>query len=135
VYGEMLADPVVGGDTHEMQVQLLIDAAHSMQTLHKWAAPCSAWKAADGSIRLVTANGGREPATVEVDLRRVGLSAAWSLHDEGSGRSFAPDATGRIEIEIGPGTGMLLVPEPAIASSEARSVATGLSASDSKDLR
>lgn len=110
VYGEMMQSPVAGGDSVDMTIQVLFGAKLSNETFRKLAVPTTAWRAKDGSLRLVAANGGRTAAAVDLDLRRVGLTGAWHLADVQTKEKFQPDAQGRIRVRVPGGTGRLLAP-------------------------
>lgn len=112
VYGEMLNSPLVSGDMVDVHISLLFDSQFRLQTFKKLAAPVSAWRAADGSLMLVAANGGRQAATVRVDLARCGLAGDWNLRDLRTNRLFLLDPTTHtIELVVDPASGMLLEPE------------------------
>ncbi len=111
VFGEMLNSPVSGGDMVDVIVKRPFDNAFVDQTFRKPAAPTTAWRAKDGSIRLVAANGGVAPATVELDLRRIGLWRASAVQDVQTKQVFRMDRrTRKISVTVPGGTGRLLAP-------------------------
>lgn len=110
VYGEMLASPVLGGDEVDMTARILIGLTPSYEKFRKLAVPTTAWRAADGSVRIVAANGGRAEATVTLDLARIGLRGKWGLLDVITNKLLQPDPSGAIRVAVGGGQGRLLSP-------------------------
>lgn len=110
-FGEMLNDPVVGGDTVDIVVKRPFDNQFFDQTFTKPAVPTRAFRAKDGSIRLLAANGGTTPATVVLNLRRIGIWFARGLEDVKSGETFLADRkTDDIPVVVAGGTGRQLKP-------------------------
>lgn len=110
VYGEMLNSPVAGGDETDVTIKIPFRGQLSQETFRKLAVPATAWRAQDGSIRIVAANGGRATAAVSLNLRRIGLPASWKLVDVRTNETFGPDRRGHIRLTVAGGTGRLLAP-------------------------
>lgn len=110
VYGEMLNSPVARGDEIDMTIRIPFGLSISTETFRKLVVPASAWRAKDGTIRLVAANGGRTKAGVTVNLSRIGLGSAWKLVDVRTKEEFAPDARGDILLNVDGGRGRMLEP-------------------------
>lgn len=109
-YGEMLNSPVVRGEMVDVTVKRLLNNQFTDETFRKLAIPTTAWRARDGSIRLVAVNGGRDAATVTVNLERIGIHGQWNLVDAATQEVFRPDANRDIEIRVEPASGRLLEP-------------------------
>lgn len=110
VYGEMLASPVAGGDLVDMTIKIPFGLQLSKETFRKPAVPATAWRAKDGSIRIVAANGGPSAAAVLLDLTRLGLPGSSGLVDVQTKESFKPDTSGKIRVVVGAAAGRLLQP-------------------------
>lgn len=111
VYGEMMNSPAVGGDMVDVIVKRPFDGVFFDQAFRKFAVPTQTWRAKDGSIRVISANGGLEAASVELDMRRVGCYWARALKDVQTDEVFrANPKTGRITVKVEGGTGRILAP-------------------------
>lgn len=114
VFGEMLNSPAAGGDMTDVIVKRPFDNQFFDQTFRKFAVPTEAYRARDGSIRIVAANGGTDAAGVDLDLRRLGLRWARAVVDVQTKQIFRADRrTGLIRVEVPGGTGRLLRPSNA----------------------
>lgn len=110
VYGEMLQSPAVGGDEVDMTIKVLIGSQVSTERFRKLAVPTTAWRASDGTIVIVAANGGRSEAAVMLDLARLELQGKWGLWDVLTHDLLLPDERGTIRLAVGGGLGRLLAP-------------------------
>ena len=108
VYGELLASPVVGGDRIKMVVKRPFGTSFVDQSFDKLAVPTTAWRASDGSIRIVCANGTATAAKVRLDLRRLGLSEVEELVDVVSNESFEAESERYVTVDVPPARGRLL---------------------------
>jgi len=110
-YGEMLNDPVAGGDTVDIVVKRPFGDQFFDQTFTKPAVPTRAFRAQDGSVRLLAANGNDYPASVVLNLRRIGMWTAKGLEDVKTHEKFLADRhTGDISVTVAGGTGRQLKP-------------------------
>lgn len=113
VFGEMLQSPVAGGDTADLTIKLRFagEPTPRLQTFSKPLVPTTAWRAADATIRLIAANGSKQPAKVVLSLQRIGLPAGQVLVDTDTNETFSPRAgTQQIEVPVAPATGRILEP-------------------------
>ncbi|MCA8970916.1 MAG: hypothetical protein KDC95_14065 [Planctomycetes bacterium] len=110
VFGELLNSPAVGGDMVDVIVKRPFDNIFYDQTFEKFAVPTQAWRAKDGSIRVISINGGTSAANVELDLRRIGLRTR-TLVDVDTNEEFTADRrTGIITVTVQGGAGRILAP-------------------------
>ncbi len=108
-YGEMLANPVIGGDRITVTVKKFFgDVTPVDQSFRMRMVPTTAWKAKDGSIRLVAANGSRKKGTVKISLEGLGFRKAKGLRDTNTKEVFKADKQRRIVVPVRAGTGRLL---------------------------
>lgn len=87
-HGEMLRDPAVGGDRVTMRL-LSPYPPHSPEPYDMPKVATGAFRAADTTVRIVAANGGRDAAVVVLDLAKVGLATATLLTDPIASVSFS----------------------------------------------
>ena len=108
-YGEMLGSPVVEGDESPIVVKKFFEGSEPVdQTFQKLIVPTTAWKAKDGSIRVVAANGSTKPAKVMVSLERLGFRKGKGLRDTQTKEEFAVGKNFTVEVTVMGGTGRLL---------------------------
>ena len=107
VYGRLMPNPVHSADKVNVVVKRPFDGQFFDQTFPKLAAPTEAWRARDGSIRIVSANGGVLPATVTVDLARLGRRAR-GLRDTLTNEFFPATSWRYVKYSVPGGKGRLL---------------------------
>ncbi|PIE25515.1 MAG: hypothetical protein CSA62_01070 [Planctomycetota bacterium] len=90
VYGEMLNDPRIGGDSDPMLLSIYyLGIGNVPESYTKPRVHTRAWKAPDSSIRVLAFNGHKLAGTTKLDLARIGKPKARGLRDSKT-RQFFP---------------------------------------------
>lgn len=110
VFGEMLNSPAVGGDMVDVIVKRPFDFVFFDQTFHKFAVPTQAYRAKNGSVRVISVNGGTTAASVDLDMRRTGVRCRGLIDVDSRETFFADRRTGLIRVSVDGGTGRILAP-------------------------
>ena len=107
VYGELLPNCVERGQRVTMTVKRPFGTVFVDQTFNKLAVPTRAYKAKDGSVRIVCANGNNFDAGIQIDVSRLGLSGK-TLIDTQTNETFRINPKGVAQVKVKAATGRLL---------------------------